>query len=291
MKRPLRKALSLAGMTAVVAIAIGLYPRFFGRKRLRFPYLTGTLAPAEYQALASHPGWSPAKVTVAPGIQLMGLVRRPNAPDAPWLLYYPGNDAAQLRRGQAFLSQVSGDQDWGLAVFAYRGYDSSDGVPLVADLGADAPEILFQLCQAEKIPPGRVNVIGFSIGGYLAVRAVGAATRRNQRPASLSLLASVNDIVMVRRSLWERVDPGDDFQTSPFLNDVPAPVLIVQGGADETLGGSVQAQAIAKALGDRARYVELPGVGHNALIETEAAIAEVRAFIGAQTKSPLPGRP
>jgi uncharacterized protein len=267
------------GVTTLVAISIGLYPRLFGRKRLRFPYLTGELAPAEYQRLAAQPGWSATHIAVAPGIQLMGLVHRPSTKDAPWVLYYPGNDATQLRRGQSFLSHLTGNQDWGLAVFAYRGYDSSGGVPKLADLAADAPQILLQLCANEQLAPDQVNVVGFSIGGHLAARAAAALNRQSRAPRSLSLLASVDDIVMVRRSPWEKLDPGDDYQTRPFLGDIRAPVLVVQGAADETLGGPFQGQAIAKALGDRARYVELPGIGHNVLIETDAAIAEVRAFI------------
>ncbi len=116
----LRKGLTAFGVTALIAIPLGLYPRFFGRKRLRFTYLTGQLAPAEYRELASRPGWSATNVTVAPGIKLMGLVRRPSAKDAPWLVYYPGNDATQLRRGQAFLSRVGENRDWGLAVFGKK---------------------------------------------------------------------------------------------------------------------------------------------------------------------------
>jgi alpha-beta hydrolase superfamily lysophospholipase len=84
---------------------------------------------------------------------------------------------------------------------------------------------------------------------------------------------------MVRHSPWEKLDAGDDYQTRPFLGDVRAPVLVLQGGADETLDGPGQGQAIAKALGERAAYVELPGVGHNVLIETDAAVEQVQKFI------------
>ena len=278
-KARLHRALSLLGVTTLVAISVGVYPRLFGRKRLRFPYLSGQIAPAEYQRLAAFPGWSAAKLTVAPGIQLNGLVRRPSAQNAPWVLYYPGNDATQLRRGQAFLSRLNDGKDWGLAVFAYRGYDSSAGVPAIADLGADAPVIVRELCKAEKLTPNRVHVVGFSIGGYLAVRATSALTRGGTPPASLSLMASVNDIVMYRESRWAKLDSGDDLLTQPFLGDLRGPVLVVQGGADETLGGPVQGQAIANTLGGRAHYVELPGVGHNVLIETDDALRAVRTFI------------
>lgn len=284
MKRLLVKGVAALGIAAVAIAAIGLYPRFFGPKRLRFTYLTGALPREEYEKLGAQPGWSTASAQVAPGIELKGLVRKPAAPDAPWILYYPGNDATQLARGQAFLSHLNEGHDWGLAVFAYRGYDSSSGTPRVDDLAADAPQILLELCKAQKIAPSSVNVIGFSIGGYLAVRATASLTKQNQAPRSLSLMASVNDIVMLRRSLWAKLDPGDDFLTQPYLADLRAPVLIVQGGADETLEGPVQGQAIAKTLGDRARYVELPGVGHNVLIQTPSAIDAVRSFIASLGK-------
>ncbi|HEY4106950.1 MAG TPA: hypothetical protein VGM44_23780, partial [Polyangiaceae bacterium] len=181
MKALVRSGLAVLGVAAL-AVSIAILPRVFGRKRLRFPYLTGPIASSEYQALAAQPGWSKASANVAPGITLNGLVRRPSAHGAPWVLYYPGNDATQLKRGQAFLSRLRGDQDWGLAVFAYRGYDSSDGTPHVADLAADAPAILSELCKNEKISPAQVNAIGFSIGGYFAVRAANALTQQNQPP-------------------------------------------------------------------------------------------------------------
>jgi pimeloyl-ACP methyl ester carboxylesterase len=283
MKALVRSGLAALGIAAL-AVSIAVLPRVFGRKRLRFPYLSGPIAPSEYQALASEPGWSKATANVAPGIKLNGLVRRPSVQGAPWVLYYPGNDATQLKRGQAFLSRLRGDRDWGLAVFAYRGYDSSDGKPVIADLAADAPVILTELCKNEKISPAQLNVIGFSIGGYLAVRAANALTQQNQPPHTLTLMASVNDIVMVRRSFYDRLDPGDDLLTQPYLGNLQAPILVVQGGADETLGGNVQGRAIADTLGERARYVELPGVGHNVLIETDAAISAVHAFIAEHAK-------
>jgi pimeloyl-ACP methyl ester carboxylesterase len=213
-------------------------------------------------------------------------MRRPKSAIAPWILFYPGNDATQLRRGQAFLARVAGQLDWGLALYADRGYDSSDGTPHLSDLASDAPEILVQLCSGEGLAPSRVHVVGFSIGGHLAVRAVGGAVRRGLRPASLSLLASVDDIVMVRPSFWARLDPGDDYQTRPYLGDVPAPVLVLQGSEDEALMGPGQGRAIAAALGDRAEYVELAGVGHNALLENDAAIAKLREFIESSASRP-----
>jgi len=273
------------GLAAAVTLGTGICTRFLGRTRLRFPYLTGRLAPSEYLRLSSQPGWSASSVAVAPGIRLQGLIRRPKSANAPWILFYPGNDATQLRRGQAFIALVAGERDWGLALYADRGYDSSDGTPHLRELAADAFEIFAQLCASERLPPAAVHVVGFSIGGHLAVRAVGAAAQRNLRPGSLSLLASVDDIVMVRPSFWARLDPGDDYQTRPFLAEVPGPVLVVQGSEDEALRGPGQGRAIAAALGDRAQYVELAGLGHNALLESDMAIARLQTFIEAAIAS------
>jgi pimeloyl-ACP methyl ester carboxylesterase len=279
-----RKGYVILGLVAVAAFALGVFARVFGPKRLRFPYLNGSIAPAEYQALASQPGWSARQITVEPGVRLNGLVRRPKAADAPWVLFYQGNDAHMLKVGQAFLDRLAGARDWGLAIYAYRGYDSSEGVTRLPQLAADAPEILAQLCETERVDRGRVHVVGFSIGGYLAVRAMVSAGRLQPKPPSLTLLASVNDITMVPRSFYEKLDPGDDFVTRPFLAQIPAPVLVVQGTKDEALMGPEQGRAIAAALGSRARYVEIPGVGHVELMRDERSLAATREFIEAHSK-------
>ena len=278
-----RKWIVLALAASVVLLSIGLYGRFLGRKRLRFPYLGTALPAAQYQALAAQPGWSASNISVAPRIRLNGLVRRPTAPDAPWVLFYQGNDRTQLEVGQAFLQRIGAGRDWGLAVFSYRGYDSSDGTPFLPDLAADAPQILEQLCATEKVDRGHVHLVGFSIGGHFAVRAMVAAAKLQPRPPSLTLLASVNDIVMFRRSFYDKLDPGDDFQTGPLLDAVPAPVLVVQGTADEALMGPQQGRDIAQKLGTRAEYLELAGVGHSALLSDSNVIVAVQEFIASHS--------
>jgi pimeloyl-ACP methyl ester carboxylesterase len=279
MRAALKKGLLILGIAVLLGFSVDVFLRFAGPRRLRFTYLTGVLGYSEYEAMASQPGWASTKVEVAPGVSLNGLVRRPSRPDAPWLLYYPGNDAAQLRSGQDFLTRLAQSEDWGLATFSYRGYDGSGGEPRLAAMAQDAPVILRSLCQAEHIPRDRLHVLGFSIGGHFSVHAVAAAARDNAAVASLTLLNPVNDIVMLRRSRFQRLAPGDDFQTAPLLAGVPAPVLIVQGGADEALQGNTQGMAISRALGSRATYAELPGVGHQELLEQEPMFEKVRAFL------------
>jgi pimeloyl-ACP methyl ester carboxylesterase len=256
--------------------------------RLRFPYANNPLTNAAYAVLVSRAGWKASRAVVGPSIHLNGLVRRPAAPDAPWVLFYPGNDANMLTRAQSFLASLAGNRDWGLAVYAYRGYDSSGGDARLPELAADAPEILAQLSATEQLRRSRIHIVGFSIGGHLAVRAVAATARQRERPASLTLLAAVDDIVMYRHSLPGFLGLGDEYKTEPLLDSVPAPVLVVQGVDDEALQGPGQGRAIASRLGSRARYVELPGAGHSALLEDERVFASVREFVDAHDGKPTP---
>lgn len=279
MKHKWAVGLAVLGAALVIVMSFPLYERFFGRKRLRFPYLARSLPAATYAALLAKPGWSKASLSIAPQITLRGLVRRPSGRDRPWVLFYPGNDESQLERGQEFLIRLGGGLDLGLAVFGYRGYDASDGKAELAELRADAPQILAQLCEKEQIEPGRVHVAGFSIGGHFAVHAVRGAAARGRRAATLTLLASVDDIVMYQPSRFEKLSPGEDYQTRPYLDGVPAPVLVLQGTADKALEGPGQGRALAAALGARGKYIELEGVEHVPLLADARALAAVRAFM------------
>lgn len=281
----LKLGLGLLGVTLLAFVA-PLAERFLGRQRLRFNYLCSPMSDARYAELASKPGWSQARLQVAPGIRLRGLLRKPTNVGAPWVLFYPGNDESQLTMGQSFLSRLASDRDWGLAVFAYRGYDSSDGTPDVATLAVDAPAILDRFCVAQGVQPSNVHLIGFSIGGYFASHAARGANDARRSAATLTLMASVDDIVMVRKSPWQKLSPGDDYQTRPILTGVLGPVLVLQGTADDALAGPGQGRAIAAALGDRATYQELPGVGHEALLENDIALAKVRDFVGENSIRP-----
>lgn len=278
--RKLRLA-ALAFGVAVLGLALfsPVRERIFGRARLRFPYLARPIPAATYAALASKPGWAKSEVQVAPDIKLRGLLRRPASKTAPWVLFYPGNDESQLERGQTFLNALAGELDWGLAVFAYRGYDASDGKAGLLSLRTDAPEIFAKLCASEALPPGRVHIAGFSIGGHFAVHASRGAASKGARASTLTLLASVDDIVMYQPSPWEKLSSGEDYQTRPYLDGVPAPVLVLQGTADKALDGPQQGRNLAAALGPRARYEELPGVEHVPLLFDQKALGIVRAFV------------
>ncbi len=252
-----------------------------GRNPLRFLYATGELTEEKYAALAALPGWQVWHVTVSGGVVLNGLIRRPTRADAPWILFYPGNDDAQLATGQQAVSAMLGDEDWGGAVVAYRGFDGSGGVPHIALLQRDGLEIYDALRTAEHLDASRLHIAAFSLGGNIAAYTAAQLAQRRTPAPSLSLMASVSDIVVVRPSVFARIDRGDVVQTVPFLRAIPAPVLVVQGSADDALNGTTQARAIMSVLGSRAEYFELPGVTHSPLLFDATALKRVHAFVEA----------
>ncbi len=252
-----------------------------GRHPLRFVYAIGGLSAEKYASLAATTGWQRWNVTLGDGVILNGLIRRPKDADAPWILFYPGNDGAQLTTGQQAVQAMIAGDDWGGAVISYRGFDGSGGVPRIAQLRTDGVAIYDALRAAEQLASTQVHLAAFSIGGHIATHVAGQLAARNAGAPSLSLMASVHDIVMVRPSILARIDPGDALQTAPLLAAVPAPVLVVTGSADDALNGTAQAKAITTALGARAHYVELAGVRHMELLFNDAALAAVHTFVAA----------
>jgi pimeloyl-ACP methyl ester carboxylesterase len=277
-----RRSRLWTSLAVLGSIAVGAFTRpailRMGQNLPRFVYLCAPVPAATHDALAAHPGWAKSTVSVAEGISLNGLVRRPTRQDAPWILFFPGNDASQLTAGQELLERVGEGRDWGLVVYSYRGYDNSDGKPGPDSMREDGYRVLSDLFVRERLDPTRVHVVAFSMGAYVAAAAVGRAARDHKVVASVSLLAPVERMEMIR-SVWQgRVSMGDIIDTTPLLGDLPGPVLVLHGSKDATLDVS-QGRSIATQLGSRARFREIAGAGHLDMNKNPEAISAVREAI------------
>lgn len=275
--------LAIAGSLLVAVLGRVVLLRM-ARPRPWFTYSMSPLSPADYNALAARAGWAKSSLRMTDGVSLDGLVCRPTQPGAPWVLFFPGNDGTQLAHGQLLLERIRAAHPWGLALYASRGYDSSGGTPDPKSFASDAISVFDNLLREQQLEPSQLHVVAFSLGGFGAAHAVSHAAKAGKKPATLSLLASVARVAMVRNGALAQLTTGDVYDLLPILPAVPAPVLVVQGGADEAFGDLPQGKVIADSLGERARYLELPGVGHNALLESESAISAVRSAIETASK-------
>lgn len=263
-------------MTGLAASLLAVAGAWGGlRRRLRrFPYATG---PARSGPLPA--AWQPW--AVGP-LSLRGAVRKPAFSAAPWLLFFSGNDEAMLQTGITLLEAIRGQQDWGLAVVAYRGFDGSPGAPGVDTCLADAALMRNALMKAEGLSGSQLHLVAFSMGAPMCLAAAAEATRQGQPPASISLLAPAFELEMTGLGTLGRFLPGDAYSVEPAIDAVISPTLVICGEADEALGIE-QSRAIVKRLGAHAELLALPGIRHNPLLAEARAHQAVAAFVDKHT--------
>ena len=148
------------------------------------------------------------------GTRLRGwLVRGQSAHPWPLILYFGGN-AEEVSWLLAELSRMPG---WAALLVNYRGYDLSQGRPSQAALFRDALALYDKVVQRAEVDPGRVVVIGRSLG-------TGVATYlASQRPvAGVVLVSPFDNMVEVARGVYPFL-PVDLLLRHRFESDQRAP--------------------------------------------------------------------
>ena len=196
---------------------------------------------------------------------LQGLVHPSTDPDGPWLVYFGGN-AMPLGSLQGLSERVATGAGWGAALFAYRGYDGSTGVPGQDGILSDAAAVPEFLERRFGVAPSRLVILGQSLGSGVAAHVAAALGRAGTPPRGTALISPYvsmdrvfNDHVPVIPIRWLVSDP---YPTDVIAGDIPGPVLIVHGDRDPVIDVD-HGRRLTKLLGGRATYHELPGVGHN----------------------------
>ena len=252
-----------------------------------FLYHPTDLSASQLRVLASRPGWRAESLDVAGGLRLTGLVRPAAEPHSLWLLFFGGN-AVGLPSSQDVLELLNGEQGLGLAVWAYRGYDGSGGRPIEKALCQDARTQIVHLKKTHGVRPAQVILVGQSLGSGIAAKLAADLTRDGEPPAGLVLLSPYTSIAAVFDDYVPLIPVGwavaDPYRTDRIIDDLPGPVLIVHG-RDDTLIKIKHGRVLAQALGERAHMVELPGRGHNDLLQDLGAVMAIRRFVAACGRS------
>jgi pimeloyl-ACP methyl ester carboxylesterase len=206
-------------------------------------------------------------------------VRLPGDPRAPSILFFPGNSGTQLKDSQEFLEALIGDLDWGATVWAYRGFDGSEGIPEPEALRSDAWREYSILLDEEGVPRERVHLVGFSLGSVMASSV--AARVKTTPPASVILLGAFTEVDVA--PLREQASLMHRYGTLPYLDAMAGPVLVVHGVSDDTVPVA-QGRLVAGRLGQRATYVELPRLGHRELLHRTESLHVLRAFVAEHSR-------
>ncbi|MCK5943004.1 MAG: hypothetical protein KAI24_13585 [Planctomycetes bacterium] len=233
---------------------------FVAGKLHRFAYWIGHKSDAEVQAL-QRDGWQVDRLPVDDGVELVGLVRppsRPDASDARWLLFVPGNSASLLDGFQQVLDELRGDDDVGLAFWAYRGFDASGGAPTPAALRRD---LMRQWRRLQELGATAANteIWGYSLGSMLAPHLAAELCDAGTPPKRLVLIATGSEIAIRPHGLFGRFRASDRYEAASAAARVTCPVVVAHGSDDDALP-----IAGARALAERmqAQFVEIDGRGH-----------------------------
>lgn len=173
----------------------------------------------------------------------------------------------------------------GFAVFAYdyRGYGHSGGRPSEAACYADARLVFTHVRDQLGVPPGRIILFGYSLGG-------GSATElaRTEPVAGLVLESAFVSAYRVLLS-WVRL-PGDKFSNLRKLAEVSCPVLVIHGTGDVTIP-VWHGEALYAAAPGAKRKLIVPGGGHGGLelVAPDAYWQALREFAASLPVEPREG--
>ena len=187
------------------------------------------------------------------------------------LLYFPGNAGHRGYRANAIADFTELGLD--VVLVDYRGFAENTGKPAEAVLHADAREIQTWLA-GRGVSAERLILFGESLGSAVAVRLAADLCREGTPPAGLLLRAPFSSMtetachhypwLPVRWMLIDRYESID------HIGDVTCPLTIVHGTDDQVVPVRLsrnlfEAAPSRSAAGVERRFIELPGVGHNAM--------------------------
>ena len=161
----------------------------------------------------------------------------------------------------------------GILLFDYRGYGQSEGTPSEEGTYWDAEAAWDYLVSAAGIDPGRIIVIGRSLGGPIAARLA-----RDNDPAALFLEATFTSLPEVAQEIYPlfpvRSLARIQYPTLEYLRDVQCPVLVTHS-RDDQLIPFAHGQRLYQAAGEPKAFTELRG-RHVAAFRDQAAIYHAR---------------
>jgi pimeloyl-ACP methyl ester carboxylesterase len=260
-------ALGLAGGLAIIGL----------RNRHRFRYRPTALTLAAVDALARAHGFERIEAAGTMGARLVGLARRPAAAGAPWLLFFPGNGPDLLGGSAALLQGIRGEEDFGLVVFGYRGFDASSGDPDAARIYDDA-ELVHEHARGMGAAPDRIHLVAFSLGTAVALQLAERLAAAGRPCASITLLSPYDEINVVRPRWYDLWLPGDSYRALDFVGRGRSPVLLIHGARDDAVPVAA-GRRMAAALGSRAQFVELVDRGHADYLGDPETWRRVRQFV------------
>ena len=200
------------------------------------------------------------------GATLHATARPLAAPDA--VLYFGGN-AEDVSASLPTLSDAFPEH--ALYLLHYRGYGESTGKPSEAALFADALAVFDQL----RVKHPNITVVGRSLGSGVATHL--ASLRPVQRLVLVTPYDSIAELAAQQFKVfpvrWILTDKFESWRYAPL---VKAPTTLIAAADDEVIPQASSRQLLARFKPGVARYVVIPGTGHNTISGQPSYIQALR---------------
>jgi len=231
-----------------------------------------------YPGASRRVGVERAKRSLRPGEELVwqetthgeriGLIIRPPSGGQRWIVFFYGNGMTVVQTWR--IRQLLGGMGYGVACVEYAGYGVSSGSPSEHGCYRSADAAVAYLQQEGLAALAQVTLIGWSLGSAVAIDLASRCDVRAQVLLSplTSLLATALDLARLGKTRLGRTA----FTVGPFdalsrARNIDCPTLIVSGSED-ALTRPWMANELTKAMGNHARLINLPGVGHNGMLNS-----------------------
>ncbi len=233
------------------------------------------MSASEYAARGA-PGVSCERITyMSDGLRVVGYLWWPTGAKPgdrlPLLVFHRGGtgDDSKLRPNTQFAFDRFVRAGYVVIGTQYRGNDGSEGRDEVG--GADVRDVLAVVRLGQQLPwvdPQRVSALGYSRGGMMALM----AARAGAPYRAIATVGAPTDLVAARAAggrgglaaLTRAAPAGEDPEAAlrarsavHWAGEIPAPVLVMHGGADPIVSAAQHARPFAARLAELGKVHEL----------------------------------
>ena len=191
----------------------------------------------------------------------IGLITRPPHGEPSWIVFFYGN--RMTLGGTAHIRERLGNAGYGVVCVEYAGYGVSSGTPSEQGCYRAADAAITYLQREASATLDQLALVGWSLGSAVAMDQASRRTVRAQ--VLLSPLTSLFAATLDLARLGQAAFSARPFNSLSKATRVDCPTLIVSG-TNDMLTRPWMANKLTKAMGRRARLVNLSGVGHNNML-------------------------
>jgi fermentation-respiration switch protein FrsA (DUF1100 family) len=228
------------------------------------------------------------RIPAADGVALNAWFLPSRGPAAATVLHLHGN----AENISTHFTNVAWMPAAGFNVLAldYRGYGASEGRPTLAGVQLDIDAAMRALLARPDVDPGRIVVLGQSLGGALALHYAAHGSHRT-RIRALVVDSAFSDYRGITREKlasffltwplqwlpWLTVD--NDYSPAAAIGKLaPLPLVLIHGGRDVVVPVAHARRLYALAREPKELWIE-PEAGHIQALDDEAVRRRLAAFL------------